>query len=96
MLRVDLEAAGIPYETDSEVADFHVLRAAYVSNLVPSGASVAGMTDSHDLTWSNEKPLVSQGRDGSGRIETSSDGIAPCRTRTYNPLIKSQLLCQLS
>jgi hypothetical protein len=21
---------------------------------------------------------------------------APCRTRTYNPLIKSQLLCQLS
>src|ERR1700739_4391238 len=23
-------------------------------------------------------------------------GSAPCRTRTYNPLIKSQLLCQLS
>ena len=26
MLRVDLEAAGIPYETDSGFADFHSLR----------------------------------------------------------------------
>src|SRR5262245_17183884 len=40
MLRVDLEAAGIPYETASGVADFHALRAAYVTNLVASGASV--------------------------------------------------------
>jgi len=40
MLRVDLKAAGIPYETASGVADFHALRAAYVTNLVASGASV--------------------------------------------------------
>ena len=40
MLCVDLTAAGIPYETDSGVADFHALRAAYVTNLVASGASV--------------------------------------------------------
>jgi integrase len=40
VLRVDLEAAGIPYETPSGVADFHALRAAYISNLVASGASV--------------------------------------------------------
>ena len=40
MLRVDLEAAKVPYETDSGVADFHALRAAYISNLVASGASV--------------------------------------------------------
>ena len=40
MLRVDLEAAGIAYETASGIADFHALRAAYVSNLVASGASV--------------------------------------------------------
>ncbi len=40
MLRVDLEAAGIAYETASGTADFHALRAAYVSNLVASGASV--------------------------------------------------------
>ncbi len=40
MLRVDLEAAGVPYQTPSGVADFHALRAAYVSNLVASGASV--------------------------------------------------------
>lgn len=35
-------------------------------------------------------------------VETNLDSVgpdersAPCRTRTYNPLIKSQLLCQLS
>ncbi len=40
MMRVDLEAAGIPYETEEGVADFHSLRAVYVSNLVASGASV--------------------------------------------------------
>jgi integrase len=40
MLRVDLEAAGVPYKTASGVADFHALRVAYVSNLVASGASV--------------------------------------------------------
>ena len=40
MIRVDLVAAGIPYETDSGVCDFHALRGAYISNLVASGASV--------------------------------------------------------
>jgi site-specific recombinase XerD len=40
MLRVDLAAAGIPYETDSGVADFHALRVAYITHLVASGASV--------------------------------------------------------
>ena len=40
MLRFDLEAAGIPYETDSGVADFHSLRGCYISYLVASGASV--------------------------------------------------------
>ncbi len=40
MLRVDLKAAGIKYETASGVADFHALRAAYVTHLVASGASV--------------------------------------------------------
>ena len=36
MLRVDLEAAGIPYETDSGVADFHSLRGDFISYLVSS------------------------------------------------------------
>jgi integrase len=40
MIRRDLAAAGIPYETPSGVVDFHALRAAYISNLVSSGASV--------------------------------------------------------
>lgn len=40
MLRVDLDAAGIPDRTDEGVIDFHALRATYVSQLVASGASV--------------------------------------------------------
>jgi hypothetical protein len=40
ILRVDLEAAGIPYETDAGIADFHSLRGCYISYLVSSGASV--------------------------------------------------------
>jgi integrase len=40
MIRADLTAAGVEYETASGVIDFHALRASYVSNLVASGASV--------------------------------------------------------
>jgi integrase len=40
MLRVDLEAAGVPYETASGVVDFHSLRGTYISHVVSSGASV--------------------------------------------------------
>ena len=40
-IRADLEAVGIPYETDEGVADFHALRVYYVSALVRSGASIA-------------------------------------------------------
>jgi integrase len=40
MIRIDLEAAGVAYETASGVVDFHSLRVAYISHLVSSGASV--------------------------------------------------------
>jgi len=40
MIRVDLTAAGIEYETPSGVVDFHALRGCYISYLVSSGASV--------------------------------------------------------
>jgi len=40
MLRVDLGASDVPYETDDGVADFHASRGTYISNLVASGASV--------------------------------------------------------
>jgi integrase len=40
MLRGDLAAAGIPYETSDGVVDFHSLRGCYISYLVASGASV--------------------------------------------------------
>jgi integrase len=40
MLRADLEAAGVPYETASGVVDFHSLRGCYITYLIASGASV--------------------------------------------------------
>ncbi len=40
MIQADLAAAEIDYTTSAGVADFHSLRAAYISNLVASGASV--------------------------------------------------------
>jgi hypothetical protein len=177
MLRVDLQAAGIAYETASGVADFHALRAAYVTNLVASGASVKtcqtlsrhstpsltiglyAKVSLHDVkeavenlpeltprepspeppamtgtdpavtpiserlshhfptgvdgtirNWSDagvmigsgfesamdHKPLEMAGLDADGQGRSDAGGNAPRRTRTYNPLIKSQLLCQLS
>ncbi len=39
-IRRDLEAAGIPYETDEGVFDFHALRAFYITTLVNSGADI--------------------------------------------------------
>ena len=41
MLRVDLEAAGIPYrDAAGQVADFHSLRASFITLIVRGGASV--------------------------------------------------------
>jgi hypothetical protein len=40
-IRTDLAAAGIPYETDEGVADFHSLRGYYVGALVKAGASIS-------------------------------------------------------
>ena len=39
MLRVDLEAAGIPYHTKDGTLDFHALRGSYITHLVRSGAN---------------------------------------------------------
>ncbi len=41
-------------------------------------------------------PLLLQGVEAVCASLITIDESAPCRTRTYNPLIKSQLLCQLS
>lgn len=40
MLRFDLENAGIPYEVDGKVVDFHSLRGTYISLLVESGVNI--------------------------------------------------------
>jgi integrase len=44
----------------------------------------------------NDKPLAVQGVESDCNSVIEDERSAPCRTRTYNPLIKSQLLCQLS
>ena len=41
-------------------------------------------------TSADEKTLISKGLDASGRLESATVINAPRRTRTYNPLIKSQ------
>ena len=43
-----------------------------------------------------QKPMEVRELDASRRALPDPVGNAPRRTRTYNPLIKSQLLCQLS
>ena len=40
MVKADLAAAGLPYETAEGVADFHSLRHSFISRLVGSGANV--------------------------------------------------------
>jgi integrase len=40
MLRRDLEAAGIPYETPEGVADLHALRVSYATILARAGVSL--------------------------------------------------------
>jgi integrase len=39
-MRVDLEAAGIPYRTPEGLVDFHSLRYTYVTNLVRAGVNI--------------------------------------------------------
>jgi integrase len=40
-IKADLRACGIPYETEDGMADFHALRAYYVSALIQAGASIS-------------------------------------------------------
>jgi hypothetical protein len=40
MLKIDLKAAGVPYETHEGCFDFHVNRVTYISNLMAGGTSV--------------------------------------------------------
>jgi len=44
-MKADLERAGIAYENEDGVADFHSLRACFISAFVRSGASIATVRD---------------------------------------------------
>lgn len=43
MLRVDLNAAGIEYETEDGICDFHSLRAVYVTELAEAGVDIKSL-----------------------------------------------------
>ena len=59
--------------------------------------SAAGGTDAeNEPTGPSRNSLPLAGLDGAGRPLSATGGNAPRRTRTYNKLIKSQLLYQLS
>ena len=65
-----------------------------VSGRNPTLADAMAVSESKSLT--EGQTLENKASDASGRGPSCCDGNAPRRTRTYNPLIKSQLLCQLS
>ncbi len=55
MLRVDLDAAGIPYVEDGRHADFHALRHSYVTAVVAAGA---GLGDAMTLARHSDASLT--------------------------------------
>lgn len=61
-----------------------------------STSSASNFTPVENDTGAIENPLEHNGLDIESHFVTLPAKSAPCRTRTYNPLIKSQLLCQLS
>lgn len=72
MLRRDLEAVGIPYETPDGLIDFHALRATYATHLIESGANpkivmVLMRVSSLDLVARYTKTTAAGARDALGR-----------------------------
>ena len=67
-----------------------------------SSSAIVGKIENSDCSASpsDQKHLKSKGKNNAGHRMSSRDKLAgvnaPPRTRTLNPLIKSQLLCQLS
>jgi len=86
------KATGTNASTNATTAPWE--RSHAVSGRYESHPDVMAVSDDDSST--NEKTLVSKGFDACCRSGSCSDMNAPRRTRTFNPLIKSQLLCQLS
>ena len=59
-------------------------------------SDAGGITGSSPVLSMDRKSLEMADLDAPGRDVSAAGGSAPRWTRTINPLIKSQLLCQLS
>ncbi len=89
-----LAATGTDVQPISKVFAAHLPRAEDGMSRIPSETDGTTTDDgkSGEVGFAREKTES----DGPGRPVTDSVGSAPRWTRTINPLIKSQLLCQLS
>ncbi len=102
--RLAVKAGQLVILDEARVRDLDDQGKEVLAHYLPTTGGVLSHPESHsdmmvrsdEDSSTNEKPIVSKGFDASGLPESGSDVNAPRRTRTYNPLIKSQLLCQLS
>ncbi len=100
-----------PSETDDRPASNPVvdsterqpINKAFAHHLPTAGDGLSRVEAYPDAMTGPDEPemmrvltLEKTGDDASCRLDTHPVSSAPRRTRTYNPLIKSQLLCQLS
>lgn len=77
----------------SELAHYLPIGETGTSRIVSEAAGLGSLAC---VLPGNDKPLPEKGLDASCRMEPDSVASASRWTRTINPLIKSQLLCQLS
>ena len=70
--------------------------ATQIATVVRNGASVCEQSNLGNEKASPGQVLQFQGKHAESEEKTGENEIASCRARTYDPLIKSQLLYQLS
>jgi len=79
MLKVDLEAADIPYKTKDGVCDFHSLRAVYVTELAEAGVDIKSL----QTLARHSTPMLTMNVYAKSRAETLAAAVAklPSRAR---------------
>lgn len=78
MLRRDLQAAGIPYETKDGVCDFHSLRAVYVTELADAGVDIKSL----QTLARHSTPVLTMNVYAKSRSETLAAAVAKLPSRS--------------